>query len=417
MTVLRQLCVAAAAALALSACTPVSPTVAPSASPTTPSRATTIHLVAAEYSDATKDFWDRFARTYEEKTDFALTVELIAWDAIDQRSAAMVQTGSAPDVLNLNVYAGYADDGLLWNAEEVLTPAAREDLLGAFLRSGTYNGQVYGFPSLSSTRALFYNKDLFAKAGILTPPATWAEFEAAAKKVTALRGNAVGYALPLGPEEAQAEFSIWAFNNGGDWKTDGRWTVDSPENLATLTFLRKLALTDKVTQPDPAGTDRQRAFDLFAAGKAGMVVGYPPLGAVLDEAGKVDYGVAPMPTTLSAPQTFGVTDYLMAFKREGNQDAVRAFFELFYAPDQINTYIKAEGFLPVTKSGLEVFAVDPALSVYIDTMPNVHLTPTNDPTWDKVKRAVQRSIGEGVTAEGTPGLVLEALQRTADTPG
>ena len=64
-----------------------------------------------------------------------------------------------------------------------------------------------------------------------------------------------------------------------------------------------------------------------------------------------------------------------------------------------------------------MFAVDPALSVYIDTMPNVHLTPTNDPTWDKVKRAVQRSIGEGVTAEGTPGLVLEALQRTADTPG
>ena len=42
------------------------------------------------------------------------------------------------------------------------------------------------------------------------------------------RDGNVGYAMPLGPEEAQAEFSIWMFNNGGDWKTDGKWTINSP---------------------------------------------------------------------------------------------------------------------------------------------------------------------------------------------
>src|SRR3989449_7525348 len=92
-------------------------------------------------------------------------------------------------------------------------------------------------PILSSARAFFYNKDLFAKAGIAAPPKTWDEFTADAKKITALGNGTVGYAMPLGPEEAQAEFSIWMFNNGGNWKTDDKWSINSPQNVDTLTFL------------------------------------------------------------------------------------------------------------------------------------------------------------------------------------
>ena len=91
-----------------------------------------------------------------------------------------------------------------------------------------------------------------------------------------------------------------------------------------------------------------------------MVVGFSPLAAALDKDKKVDYGVAPMPTKDgSAPQTFGVTDYLMAFKKPGNQDAVKAFYDLYYQPDQVNTFIKAEGFLPVTKTGVKQFSIRP----------------------------------------------------------
>ena len=112
---------------------------------------------------------------------------------------------------------------------------------------------------------------------------TWDEFVAAAKKIQALGSGNIGYALPLGPEEAQGEFSIWAFNNGGDWKKDGAWTITSPQNVETLTFLKKLAVTDKVTQNNPGKTNRADAFDLFKSGKAGMVVGFSPLAAALDK--------------------------------------------------------------------------------------------------------------------------------------
>ena len=54
---------------------------------------------------------------------------------------------------------------------------------------------------------------------------------------------------------------------------------------------------------------------------------------------------------------------------------------------------KVEGFLPVTKTGLDYFKKNDKLKVYLDTLPNVKLTPTDDPTWDRVKLAVQQNIG------------------------
>jgi len=380
-------------------------------------KTTTIKLVAAEYSkDNTSKFWTQFAAAYKAKTGNTLDVQVISWNDIDQQSSTMIQNNNAPDILNLNVYASYAKDGLLYSADDVLSPAVKADLLPSFVKSGTYNGKLYGLPDLSSARALFYNKDLYQRAGIAKPPTTWDEFEADAKKIAALGGGVAGYAEPLGPEEAQAEFSIWLVNNGGDWKADGKWTINSPQNVETLTFLKKLA-DEKVTQNNPGKTNRtDGAFSLFSSGKAGMVVGFSPLSATLDDEKKVNYGIAPMPTKAGGdPQTYGVTDYLMAFKKDGNQDAVKAFYDLYYQPDQVNAFIKAEGFLPVTTSGVKEFSSDPALKVYLDTLPNAHLTPTDDPGWDKVKLAVQQSIGKAVAPKGDPKAVLDGLQQQAES--
>ena len=375
-----------------------------------------IKLVAAEYSASTKAFWDQFATKYKAKTGTKLDVQIVSWNDIDQVSSTMLQNNNAPDILNLNVYASYAKDDLLYDSDQVLSSSVKNDLLPNFVKSGTYKGKMYGMPDLSSARALFYNKTLFKKAGIAAPPKTWADFEADAKKISALGGGNAGYAMPLGPEESQAEFSIWMFNNGGDWKTDGKWTIDSAKNIETLNFLKKLAVDDKVTQNNPGKTNRtDGAFAQFQSGKAGMVVGFSPLQATLDKDKSVDYGIAPMPTKDGGtPQSYGVTDYLMGFKKSGNQKAVKAFYDLYYQPDQVNKFIKQEGFLPVTQTGLKEFASEPSLKVYLDGLANTHLTPTDDPTWDKVKLAVQQSLGKAVQPDGSPKAVLTDLQKQAE---
>jgi multiple sugar transport system substrate-binding protein len=377
-----------------------------------------IKVVIAEYSkDHTAKFWKAFATKYEKQTGVKLNLQIINWNDLDQQSSTMVQTGNVPDILNENAYASYAADGLLYSADEVLPAATKADIIPAFVKSGTYKGKFYGMPDLSSARALFYNTDLFTKAGITKAPTTWDDFTADAKKISALGDGAVGYAQPLGPEEAQAEFAIWLFNNGGDFKKDGKWTLNSKANIATLEYMRDLSVKDDVTQNNPGSTNRtDGAFSLFEQGKAGMVVGFSPLQSALDtDYTSVKYAVAPMPSNDKAePQTYGVTDYLMSFKKKGNKAAVKAFYKLYYSPNEINTWIKAEGFLPVTTSGLKKFADDPSLKVYLDTLPNIHLTPTDDPEWDKIKLTIQQNIGLAVGPNGDPKKFLDDLQAQAE---
>jgi multiple sugar transport system substrate-binding protein len=376
-----------------------------------------IKVVIAEYSkDHTRPFWQGLSEQYTKQSGVKVELQIVDWNTIDQQVSTMIQNSQPPDVLNLNSFSSYAKDGLLYSADEILSPKTKEDFLDAFARGGEYQGKLHGFPILASARAFFYNKDLLAKAGVAAPPTTWDEFVQAAKKIQALGQGVIGYALPLGPEEAQAEWSIWMWNNGGGWKSGEQWAINSDRNVQTLVFLAALANTHKVTQVNPGKTNRtDGAFQLFKDGKVGMVMGFSPLAAQLDAEGKVSYGVAQMPSNVGTPVTLGVEDYLMAFKKKGNQEAVKQFLDLYYQPEHITRWITAEGFLPVTKSGLQQMSGNPKLKPYLDALPNAKLAPTTDPTWDKVKLDVQQNIGLAVQPGGDPKQVLDRLQRTATT--
>ena len=374
-----------------------------------------LKVVIADYSkDHTRPFWQSLSETYTTQTGVKVDLQVIDWNSIDQQVSIMLQNNQPPDILNLNSFSSYARDGLLYTADEIVSPGTKADFLEAFARGGEYQGKLYGLPILSSARAFFYNRTLLDRAGLAGPPRTWDEFVQAARKIQALGGGTIGYALPLGPEEAQAEWSIWMWNNGGDWKSGDRWTIDSDRNVQTLQFLADLANTHKVTQVNPGKTNRtDGAFQLFKDGKVGMVMGFSPLAAQLDAEGKVDYGVGEMPTNIGASVTLGVEDYLMAFKKKGNQEAVKKFLDLYYQPQNITRWITAEGFLPVTKSGLGQMTGNPKLAPYLDALPNAKLAPTTDPAWDRVKLDVQQTIGLAVQPGGDPRAVLGRIQKNA----
>lgn len=377
--------------------------------------AATLKVVIADYSkDHTKPFWQALAADYAKRTGTKVDLQVIDWNSIDQQVTTMIQNNQPPDVLNLNSFSSYARDGLLYSADEVLSAQTRADFLPAFAQGGEFRGTLYGFPILASARAFFYNKRLFAEAGVEAPPRTWNELVRVATRIRDSGPGLIGYALPLGPEEAQAEWSIWMWNNGGDWKTGDRWSINSERNVQTLQFLADLANRHRVTQVNPGKTNRtDGAFQLFKDGKVGMVIGFSPLAAQLDAEGKVDYGVTSMPTNERDAVTLGVEDYLMAFKKPGNRDAVRQFLELYYQPDNITRWITAEGFLPVTKSGVARMSGDAKLRPYLDALPRARLAPTSDPVWDKVKLDVQQNIGLAVQPGGNPRQVLDGLQQRA----
>lgn len=379
----------------------------------------TITFMAAAYSDKSKTYWEDLITKFEAKYPGKhVDLDVVSWNDYDQKITTLLANKQQPDLLNYNTWSGYAASDLLYPIDQVTSPTLRNDFLSTFTKNNSLNGTAYALPFIASARALYYNKDIFAAAGIEAPPATWAEFEADAKQITS--AGYIGYALPLGSEEAQGEFSLWSYNSGGDWQTNGKWAINSSENVYAGEFLNKLVNVDKVTQANPWATNRtDGAWQPFANGKVGMVYGFPgTFGQMIDKAGLKNYGVASLPTrTASIPSTtLGVQDVLVAFKSSTDKRAtLTEFLDFFYQPDNYQKFLTQEGFLPTTTSGSTALASDPTIGPYIKLLPDAKFQPTSDPAWTAVSGDVKQMIGNIAKPGADVGSVLTGLQKQAET--
>ena len=137
----------------------------------------------------------------------------------------------------------------------MLSADQRDDIFPNFAAPASVDGVQYAIPLDGQRLALLYNADLFEAAGISEPPATWMSAGAVVVHITDLPGDEVGYAMPLGPEEAQAESSIWMFGNGGGWFDDqGAPSIDSAGNVAALEYTRTSPPTASPSSTRPRPT-------------------------------------------------------------------------------------------------------------------------------------------------------------------
>jgi multiple sugar transport system substrate-binding protein len=387
--------------------------VAASAAPSRP--AATITFVAPDYSDKTQGYWTSVIRRFERAhASIAVDLQMVHWTDINQKVSTLILTGHTPDVLNLDSYANFAGDGSLLPASEVLSAETRADFVPVFARNGQVRGVQYGIPIAGSVRGLFYNKDLFEQAGIDQPPRSWAALEQDARLIERATGK-IGYALPLGPEEPQAEYSLFMWGNGGDWFRNGKWVVDNPRNVAALSFMRRLA-SEGLTERNPGHTNRADAWKLFEQGRAGMVMGSSFLpGLLREDAPALDFGTAPIPSHGGHYRfTLGVEDYLLAFRATKHRDAVRKFLDFVYSPAVYGEFIKVHGFLPVTTSvSKQVAARDPIQRVFINLASVARFYPTTNPVWGAIQGKLKSTLGLALQGSVTPAQVLQALQRSA----
>lgn len=376
---------------------------------------TTLDLLVPSYSDGTQALWEEIIAGFEsENPDVSVNLEVQSWDNINDVVRTKVQAGEAPDILNIDAFSGFAKDELLYPAEDVVSPETLADFQDSFAENASLDGTMYGLPLIASARTLFYNKDLLAQAGVSEPPRTWDELLEAGKKVNALGGGVYGYGMPLGNEEAQAETSVWTFGAGGSWTDGEKITVDTPENLEALTFMKRL-IDEGATQPDPGATDRTPMLDVMIQGKIAMAVGLPPtIGQIEERNPGLNYGTAPIPTKDGSPVTLGVADHLMAFQNDGDkQEAITAFLDYFFATDTYLTFVDTEGFLPTTKSGAEKTANAEKFASFLEVMPEAKFYPSTHENWAATQGALQTLVGQ-IGQGKDPKAVLEEIQAKAD---
>jgi multiple sugar transport system substrate-binding protein len=405
------LALASAAALALAACSSSS---GGGSSAGGSGGTTTLKLVVADYgtgpSNTSSKYWATIVSAFEAAhSNIKVNVTTIPWTNFDSQVQTMVQNKNYPDITEGDYFSNYAQDGLLYPASDVLSDPS--NLLPAFKAQGTYNGVQYGMPWTTSSRTLFYNKKLFTQAGITAAPQTWADVETDAAKITKL--GKVGFGLPLGNEEAQAESLLWMLGDGGGYETAGKYTIDSPANIAAFNFLKGMVAAGD-TEPNPGTVDRTALWEQFAQGTIGMINGSPALIPIIQSANVLtasDWTSVPIAgKTGPLSVTLGVCDNVAAFKANGHEAQIKEFLDFAYQDKYQLAFDNEYDLLPATVTAAKALSSNPVFAPFLTALPNSVQYPS-DTAWANVKTKIQQTIGTAVT--GNPTTVLTQLEQTA----
>ena len=375
---------------------------------------TTLDLLVPSYSDATQGLWNDVIAGFEEANpDITVNLQVESWDNLESVIATRIQGGDAPDIYNGGPFAGFAEDELLYAADEVTSEETYADFQPSFLENAQVDGTTYGLPWIASSRALFVNDALLEEAGAEVPT-TWDELLESATQVSELGDGVSGYGMPLGSEEAQAEAAVWLWGGGGSFGDADAITVDTPENLVGAEFIKTM-IDEGATQADAGASDRSPLFDIFVQGQIGMQVGLPPsVGQIEADNPDLEYSIHPIPTRDGEPFTLGVADHLMAFQNDGDkQEAITAFFDYLYAADVYVPWVQAEGFLPTTLSGSEQLSDDEALAPFLETLPDAQFYPTTNPDWAATDSAFKALFGQ-LDSNKSAADVLAEIQAQVD---
>ncbi|HEX2524991.1 MAG TPA: extracellular solute-binding protein [Geminicoccus sp.] len=196
-------------------------------------------------------------------------------------------------------------DGLILDLRPWLASAPvkgfPEGWSSSLLQLQQFEGGFWGMPYHDGPQCLIYRRDLLQAAGIGVPE-TWDAFHAAARALHAPDQEQYGTVLALFPDGHNGfyDFCIHVWTRGGEpFAADGTPTLVTPQAVAALDFIRRLANDQDAMAPDARTLDSVQSGLLFCAGKVALMTnwfGFAALGETWAESrvkGLVD--VAPIP--------------------------------------------------------------------------------------------------------------------------
>lgn len=283
-------------------------------------------------------------------------------------------------------------DGIL---EETFYPSAWEEAV--------YEGKLYGIPTTTDARLVYYNKDHFEEVGLdpENPPKTIAELEEAADKLTIKNGNKferIGFI----PWYQQGWFYGWGWSFGGEFydSDTGEVTANDPKNIEALEWMTDFA--QKYNVEEIAGfTDAQGsgAMDPFLTGQLSMQVNGNWGVASIDKfKPDLNYGVFSMPTPSGTDHTTWSGGWSVVIPKGAKEkEAAWEFLKFFGSED--GQYIFSEisrDFSAIESVNLDLgYGDHPIFKEFMDILPNSHTRPVmTEGTlyWNELIDAVDNSI-------------------------
>lgn len=287
----------------VTACTPIQP---PTVSSASPAGAALTFLISGDPTDeaAYQQLIDAFGAEHSD-----ITVDLInipSGGDFRKRLAADFAAGTPPDLFLINYrnlgrfLASSAVEPLtdyLANSTLIKTSDYYPQALAAF----QWNGEQMCMPQNISSPVIYYNKALFAAAGVAYPSAdwTWADFVTTAQALTQdTDGDGATDLYGFGAEATIVRMAPFVWMNGGDLVDDPaaptQLLLDTPESKAALAWFIDLQTTHHVT-PDAVAEEAESSESRFVNGRLAMFIDSRRAVPELRTIDAFDWDVAALP--------------------------------------------------------------------------------------------------------------------------
>lgn len=208
-----------------------------------------------------------------------------------------------PDVMMLaaDKLPIFASSNAVIPLDRYVSDEYRNSIYPMTLEACKFNGQLYAVSRDVTSMVMYFNKAMFADAGVALPEEGWTvnDFLDLAKKMTKVDAN--GKSVQWGYYFAKFEDTLydWILLNGGDYATpDGsKSLVNTPETKAGLQFMQDLIYKYKVCPTEAQAKQFGTADSApIVAGKVAMTIGGLSFSNAFDTANpKVEYAIRPLP--------------------------------------------------------------------------------------------------------------------------
>lgn len=298
----------------------------------------------AEDVDRQQALVDKFN---EQHDDIEVVLEAYGSD-FDTKISAGMGSGDTPDVMYMWNYPAYYE-GLepLDSYIEAEGEDYKSNFYDALWNYNSIGEEIYGIPVGFTTHTLFYNKDLFAQAGVAEPTDswTWDDLQAAAKTISDKTG-AKGFAFQMKPDPYDFEMYLWS--NGAAY-CDENGNLDGYLNSQGAKDV--MQMFQDMEKDGYAVATENSGTDAFRSGSAAMYIYGSWSIASLNEDG-LNYGVAKLPCFGSNPSVSILSSSGVSISKDSkNKDAAWEFVKYWTGEECNKERIGLE--LPVLNSVVE----------------------------------------------------------------
>ena len=215
-----------------------------------------------------------------------------------QQEVAGAATGTMPCVLGLDGawVSDFVKENAITNLSDIIKSTGYDDSqLAAQIKE---NGSTYMIPVVNFVYPLFYNQDLFTKAGITAPPDNRTQFAADVKKLTS--GDVYGWVIPLSldaPNGIQNDTMSWVWASGGSMMKDGKPNLVGNQDVTSAVQFIKSLYDAKVISPGAFTLAEPDKVTEFTNGRVAMMIdSLAHINLIRKQTPTLNFGIAPIPS-------------------------------------------------------------------------------------------------------------------------